>query len=65
MPNWTTDEGENLFGFVHCKRCLRKLRCGDDGEVEVHECLDGGLWTSRTIGAEHYVPVPVVWRNDE
>lgn len=59
MPNWTDDEGYNWYGMLECQRCLGRFKSDSRGEVSVHECLDGELYTSETIAGAHHTPKKV------
>jgi hypothetical protein len=60
MPNWSDDEGRSYFGKIECKRCLQDFEYDKKtGEVPVHKCVDGKLWTSAYMNGTHHYPVRV------
>ena len=66
MPNWTDDEGTSYFNKVECKRCLQDFDYDKKtGEVPVHKCLGGELWTSAYVNGVWHYPVKVRNQNEK
>jgi hypothetical protein len=64
MPNWSDDNGFSWYKKLECKRCLGIYDTDNEGEIPVHECLDGYYksvtYLAKDGRVEYHVPKRVV-----